>query len=130
LASSAGIHRPLLLGERRRGQEHVGVLGRLVKKEVLDDQDVELTDRLLRVVEIGLREQRVLAHHVHGPDLAGQAPLDHLGHHATGRARRANAPALFEPRERVRRVALVAGQIRGDAAGVAAALDVVLPAQR
>jgi hypothetical protein len=85
LHATLGVgERPLLLGEGGRGQENVGPLGRLVKKQVLHDQHVELIDRLLGVMEIRLREQRVLPDHVHGADVAGQATLHHLGHDLAG----------------------------------------------
>src|SRR5204863_9096116 len=61
---------------------------------------------------------------------AGEAALDHLGHDAPGAAGRSHAPRLLEARERVVDVMLVAGQVGRDAAGIAAALHVVLAAKR
>ena len=91
LHAALGVgERAFLLRERRRGQEHVGLLRGLVHEEVLHDQTVELGDRLLGVVEVGLGEQRVLADHVHRADAAAQTRLDHLGDHeprARGRPR-------------------------------------------
>ena len=122
--------RALLLGERRRRQEDVGARGRLVQEEILHDEDVELLDRLLRVVEVGLREERVLADDVHGARLAVEAPFDHLGHDAPRPPRRPHAPVRLELRERLGVVLLVPGEVRRDAPGVAAPLDVVLAPQR
>ena len=93
LHAALGVgERAFLLGERRRRQEHVGPLGRLVHEQVLHDQEVELADRLLGVVQVGLGEQRVLADDVHRPDLAVEAALDHLGHDEAGAAGRPHAP--------------------------------------
>ena len=108
----------------------MGALRRLVHEEVLHDEEVELVDRLLGVMEVRLREERVLADDVHGARRAVEAPLDHLGHDAPRRARGPDPPARLELRERVGIVRLVPGKVRRDAAGVAATLDVVLAAQR
>ena len=88
----------VLLREGRGGEEDVGALRRLVHEEVLDDEAVELAERLLRVVEIGLGEQRVLAHHVHRADPPVEAALDHLGDHEPGRGGRAAPPDALEAR--------------------------------
>ena len=120
----------LLLGERGRGEEHVRVLGRLVQEQVLDDDHVELRQRLLGVVEVGLREERVLADDVHRADPPVEPGLDHVGHREPRLGRRPDAPGPLEQGQRLGRVGLVAGQIGRDAARVAAALDVVLAAER
>ena len=121
---------PVLLGEGGGGQEDMRALRRLVHEEVLHHQAVELPEGLLGVVEIRLGQERVLAHHVHGADAAVEAALHHLGHDEAGRGRRAAAPGAREAVEARLRVVGIARQVGGDAAGVAAALHVVLAAQR
>jgi hypothetical protein len=106
----------------------MGPLRRLVHEEVLHHEAVELAESLLGMVEIGLGEQRVLAHHVHGADPAVEAALDHLGDHEPRRGGRPAPPDALEAVEAGRRVVGVARQVGGDAAGIAAALDIVLPA--
>ena len=105
-------------------------LRRLVEEEILHDQHVDLRERFLGVVQIGLGQERVLADHVHRPDVAGQAAFHHLGDDESGRAGRTDAPRALEPVECRGVVGAVAGQVRRNAAGVAAALHVVLAAER
>jgi len=45
-----------------------------VEEEVLHHEEVELVERLLRVVQIGLGQQRVLADDVHRARGAGEQP--------------------------------------------------------
>ena len=99
-------------------------------EEVLDHQEIELAERLFGVVEVGLREQRVLADDVHGARLAAEAPLDHLRHDTADASGRSHAPRRLEARERGGVVVRIAREVRRNAAGVAAALDVVLAAER
>ena len=119
----------VLLGEGRGGQEDMSALGRLVKEEILDHEAVELAHGLLGVVEVGLGQQRILAHHVHGPDAAVEAALDHLGDHEPLLSWRPHPPGSLEAIEARRGVIGVARQVGGNAARVAAALDIVLTAQ-
>ena len=51
-----------LLGVRRGRQDHVGVPGGLGEEEVLHDEMLELGQRLARVLHVGVRHRRVLAH--------------------------------------------------------------------
>ena len=108
----------------------MGALGGLVQEEVLDHEELELADGLLGVVQVGLGQQGILADDVHRAGGAGQRALYDLGDDAAGAARRPHAPRLLEARQRLRHVVAVAGQVGRDAAGVAAALHVVLAAQR
>src|SRR3989475_9807755 len=80
-------------------------------------------------MEVGLREQGILAYDVHRARLTGEAAFDDLGHDAAHAARRPRAPRRLELRERLGSVILVTGEVRWNAAGVAAALDVVLAAE-
>src|SRR5436309_7977549 len=80
-------------------------------------------------MEIGLGEQGVLAYDVHRARPAGEAAFDHLRHDTAHAARRPRAPRRLELRERLGSVILVTGEVRRNAAGVAAALDVVLAAE-
>ena len=106
----------------------MGELGRLVHEQILHHQAVELAQGLVGVVEIGLGQHGVLAHHVHGADGAVEAALGHLGDDEPGLARRPYAPHALEAREARRRVVGITRQIGGDGARVAAALDIVLAA--
>ena len=83
-------------------------LGGLVHEEVLDHQEIELADRLLGVVQVGLGEQGILAHDVHRARLPGEGPLDYLGDDAARPCRRLRPPRRLELRERLGDVVLVA----------------------
>ena len=78
----------------------MGELRRLVEEEVLDHEEVELGEGLLRVVEVGLRQEGVLAHDVHRADPPVEAALDHVRHDEAGLGRRPDAPGALELRER------------------------------
>ena len=80
--------------------------------------------------EVGLGQQRIFADDVHAADAAAQDVLDHVGRAHALFGGRLRAPFGGELLQHLGDVALVAGQRVGDAAGVARALHVVLPAQR
>ena len=121
----------VLLGKAGGGQHHVGNLGRLVHEDVLHHQELQVLEQFGGLVQVRLAEQGILAGDVHGPD-AVVLPngLDDLGYDQAANAGQwLAAPRLLEAFQDLGAVALVAGQVVGDAAGVAAALDVVLPTQ-
>jgi hypothetical protein len=121
---------PFLLGKGGRRQEHVRKLRRLVQEQVLDDQALELGNRLLGVMQVRLGQQRVLADHVQGADTAAEAGLDHVGDDQPWLGGGTHAPGLLELAQTIRPVVLVARQVGRNAARIATSLDVVLPAQR
>ena len=71
--------RPVLLQERGRRQHHVGELGRLGEEDVLHDEELERRERLADLVDVRVREERVLAHHVHAAHAALERAADDLG---------------------------------------------------
>src|SRR3954463_14082581 len=121
----------VLLEVRRRRQDHVGELGRLRQEDVLYDEEVERRERLADLVDVRVRQERVLAHHVHASHAALQGGADDLrDRQALVRVER-DAPRLLEALPHARRVdRLVVGIHHRDEAGVRGALDVVLAAQR
>ena len=119
----------LALGKGAGGQHDIGDCGRLVQEEVLHDEEVERTQGLLGVMQVGLVEEWVLADDVERADVARGDALDHVGGAHPLRTRQDGLPRFLEARDGVGGVALVAGQGVGDTAGVAAALHVVLAAE-
>ena len=135
---AADLHAPvgvrvgaLLLEERGGGQHDVGELGRLGEEDVLHDEELERGERLADLVDVRVREERVLAHHVHPAHAALERAADDLG---DGQARlgvELAAPRRAELLVRGRVVdALVVGEHHRDQARVGGALHVVLAAQR
>ena len=113
------------------GQEHVRVLARLGHEDVLHDQEVQALQRLAHVVGVRVGERRVLAHDVHGLELAEHGHVEHLRYAQAHLLGHGHAVGLGEARPRVRVVhAGIAGQRVGQRAHVAGALHVVLAAQR
>ena len=118
--------------EAAEGKHDVGHLGGLREDDVLHDEEVELREELARAIDVGLGLCRVLTDHVERPQLAALHPVEHLRQMpAVGRANR-HAPRLLEPRAClvVSLDVLEARELVGDGAHVAAALHVVLTAQR
>ena len=101
-----------------------------MQEDVLHDEEVEPLDRLAGVRQIRFGQQRVLADDVHAADAALEDRFDHVGGAQTFFCRQRRAPGRAEAGEHIGDKALIAGQRVGDAAGVARALHVVLPAQR
>ena len=121
----------VLFGERGGGQDDVGYLGGLVHEDVLHDEKFELLERLLGVVEVGLAEERVLPGDVHRLHAAFVYGRHHVGDDQTGIGReRLAAPGRLELGQGLFSDGLVAGEGVGQAAGVAAALHVVLAPER
>src|SRR3954449_1685378 len=121
----------VLLEVRRRGQDHVGELGRLGEEDVLDDEELERRERLADLVDVRVRQERVLAHHVHAAHAALERGGDDLGdRQALVRVER-DAPRLLEALAHAGRVdGLVVRIHHRDQPGVGRALHVVLAAQR
>src|SRR4051794_29371323 len=132
LHAAVGVRvRAVLLEVRGRGKDHVGELGRLGQEDVLDDEELERRERLADLVDVRVRQERVLAHHVHALDAALQRRADDLGdRQALVRVER-DAPHLLEALAHAGRVdGLVVGIHHRDQARVRGALHVVLAAQR
>ena len=73
---AAHLHQPVgvgegagLLGKRAGREDHVGQVRRFGQEDVLHDQMIERGQRFARMVRVGVRHRRVLAHHVHAADL-------------------------------------------------------------
>ena len=134
------LHPPLAvrhgpLGLRPRGgrrEHHVGELRRLRHEDVLHDQAVQVLEQRGGVRGIGLGVGGVLADHVERAQVAALHRVEHLGEVPSVLRDDRDAPRALEPlaRGRVRLDVLEPGELVGDRAHVAAALDVVLPAQR
>ena len=117
--------------EARRGQHDVGDLGGLRQEHVLHDDVLEALEQLDRALLVGLRLHRVLAEDVERLERAVLHRLEHLREVPALRRRDRGAPGALELRARLRVLdVLAAGQLVGQRAHVAAALHVVLAAQR
>ena len=81
-------------------------------------------------LKIGFVEERVFADDVHRLQFAPSGGLDHRRHGQTGGAVGHLTPGRAELRAVGSGERLIAGQVVGNAARVATALDVVLAAQR
>ena len=117
---------------RRGGQHDVGELGGAGEEDVLHDEVVEPLEQVQRVHRVGLRLRRILADDVQRLQLAALHRLEHLRQvPAVARLDR-HAPGLLVlgARRVVALDVLEARQLVRDRAHVAAALHVVLAAQR
>ena len=132
LDAAVGVRvRAVLLEVGGGGQDHVGELGRLGQEDVLHDQEVERGERLADLVDVRIRQERVLAHHVHPADAALQRRADDLGHGQPLLGVELGTPGLLEALALVvEGHALVVGIEHRDQPDVRRALDVVLAAQR
>ena len=122
----------LALGPRRGGrQDDVGDLAGRGQEDVLHDEQVEAAQQLLRVMAIGLGLQRVLADHVQRRELAALHGLEHPRQVPAALGRNAHAPEVVAALAGLVVLdVLEADQPVGQRAHVAAALDVVLAAER
>ena len=122
---------PLLLEERRGRQDDVGELGGLGEEDVLHDEELECGERLADLVDVRVREERVLAHHVHPADAALEGAAHDLGHGQARLGVELATPRRAELLLRGRVVdALVVREHHRDQARVGRALHVVLAAER
>ena len=117
------------------GQDHIGKTAGLGQEYVLDDQELEVLERLLDVPDVRVGEHRVLAHDVHALERAGRIGKDvhHLGDGVTGLTLGDIVDAPHLPHLRSGRLVgdlLVAGVDVREGSHVAGALDVVLAAKR
>ena len=136
---AADLHAPvgvrvgaLLLHVGGGGEDHVGELGGLGQEDVLHHEELERAERLADLVHVRVRQERVLAHHVHPAHAAVERAGDDLGDRepALG-VELGTAPGVRELLARVvARHELVVGIEHRDQAGVGGALHVVLAAQR
>ena len=131
LYSALAIGKRAILFRKAGGrQHHVGDFSRFMQKQVLDHEKVELLQRRLGMVQVRLREQRILPGNIHGPDAALVGLLHHLRDNQPRLRGHRRAPDCLKGFHYLRRELLVPRQAIGNAAGIAAALDVVLPTQR
>ena len=128
----AGRDRPLRLGPAGGAGEHdVGELRGPRQEEVLDDEMVEPGEEAHRALLVRLRLRGVLADDIHRAQLAVLHRLEHAGEVQPALRRDLGAPHGLELRARDRILdVLEPGQLVRDRAHVAAALHVVLAAQR
>ena len=109
----------------------MGVLGRLVEEDVLHDDAFHLRQRFGHVLGVGVGLDDVFALAVQGLEFAIEGGFEHVGDAQARLGVQRHAPGALEQAARggVGDVA-VAGQLVREAAHVAAALHVVLAAQR
>ncbi len=131
---------PLAVGDRALGLErrhrsrkhHVRHLRGPGHEDVLDDQDVARLQEALGAVHVGFGRSGVLADHVESAEVAMLHRLEHLGEVLAVLRDDGHAPGRLETRAggRVLLDVLKAGELVGNGAHVAAALDIVLAAKR
>ena len=85
-----------LLRERRCRQDNVGQIRGLGQENVLDHQPVERRQRCARVVQVGVGQSRIFAHHVHTANLARDRRVHHFDDGETGLRIELRAPQFFE----------------------------------
>ena len=121
-----------LAPRRRRREDDVGHLARLGHEDVLGDHEVQALQQRERALGVGLGLRGVLAQDVERRELAALHAVEHLRQVPAALGRELAVPRRLEARAGLHVVldVLEAGQLVGDRAHVAAALDVVLPAQR
>ncbi len=120
----------ILLRPRSGGQDDVCEIAGFGEEDLLHHQPVELRERLARVMRVGVRHRRVLAHDVHAADLA----VEHRVHDLDDREPRLGierrAPQFLEARACLVVVhALIVREHHRNQAGIGSALNVVLAAQ-
>ena len=94
-----------LLRERAGRQDDVGEVGGLGEEDVLHHEVLERRERFARMVRVGVRHRRVLAHHVHAADLAlldRMHDLDHRQPRLVVERARGQLPGPLEARARLR----------------------------
>jgi hypothetical protein len=97
----------------------------------LHDEVLELRERSARMVLIGVRHRRVLAHDVHAGDLAFVDGVHDLDDGEAALRIERLAPEVFVPASDVELLdGLVVGEVHRDQARIGSALHVVLAAQR
>ena len=122
---------PVLFGEARRGQHHIGKPGGLVEKDVLQHDEVAAVETLLDPRGVRLRQHQVLPHHEQALDGAARHFLHHdVEVHAVV-LRQLDAPRVLEFGAHIRiGDPLVPGVEDRRRTRVVGALNVVLASQR
>ena len=121
----------VLFGKGGGWKDHVGKGRRLGHEDVLHHQNVEIGQRRARMFLVRVRHRRVLAHDVHGLDVAVIGGIGDLDDRQPALRIKGCAPEILVFRaclgigDR-----LVVGEEHRDQAGVGRALDVVLPTER
>ena len=93
---------------------------RLIDEQILHHQELKTFQRLDRMMHIGISDDRVFSHDVHGLELPIRGRVDHFRGREPGLGRERDAPRLFEllPDLRVGR-RLVSGEVGRVRAGAA-----------
>jgi len=122
---------PFFLAPRRSREHDIGKLGRLRHEDVLHREELELLERHLGVVTVGVRDNRVLPHDVHPLEVARVHLLHHLRGLEPELVVEGHAPRLFEFLPVLFDVHVLVARVRHrQRAEVRGALDVVLSSQR
>ncbi len=131
-ATLAVRDRALPLGPRRcRGQHDVGELRGFREEDFLHDEVVEILEEMDHVRHVGVRLRRILADDVERGEFLRLHSLDHLGEMPPILRDDVPSPRALELRAVVvGGDVLETGELVGQRAHVAAALDVVLSAER
>ena len=120
----------VFLGKAGGRQDDIRHLAGFIHKDIDADQQVQRFQGVLRMREVGLAHHGVFAHDDHSFDLPQERGIDHFGHGQAGRGVEAGAPFGFKLAandgvgDR-----LIGGEDIGQAATIAAALYIILPAQ-
>ena len=133
LHASFGVgHRAIGLAPRRRSRQHdVGELRGLGPMDVEHDEVIEPAEQVDRPAHVGLGLGRVLADDEERPEITAFHRVEHLGQVLSVDRRDRGRPFRLELRPGgVVLHVLEPGQLVGERTHVAAALHVVLPAQR
>ena len=132
------LHHSIGIGEAagffwkgRRWQDDISEVGGLGRENILHDQHLKAGERCARMMQVGIRHRRVLAHDVHAPDSTGCCSVHDFDHGQTGLAVDRHAPEILDQTGRVGLVdTMVVGQHHWNQTGIGCTLHVVLAAQR
>ena len=120
----------VFFGPAGGGEDDIGDFGGFGHEDVLDDQEVEMAEVAAGGVEVGVGHQGVFAHDEHAADVAGAGGLADFDGGEALAGGELRIPLLFEVgAEGLVLHGAIVGEVHGDGADVAGALDVVLAAQ-
>ncbi len=109
----------------------MGIPGRFRREDVLDDEKVKLLQGRLGPGHVGIAEDGIFPHDVHGADLAGPGRLHHLQDREPPIVGQGSSPLLFKKGPHLLlRNPLVAGEVVGKGPHITSSLDVVLTPER
>ena len=123
--------RAVLFQKGRTGQEHMRIVGGLIQEQVMHDDAVHRRQPGRDMPGVWVRLQDVLALAIQAPERAFDGGVQHVGNAQAGFMVDLDAPGAFEQVAHIVVLDMaIAGQLMREAAHVAAALHVVLAAQR